>query len=154
MSLDFLELPKVNASMMEENWLLWNWSQFFAPDSPESLAQAVKNVPELGMLEKELKTMSADIRTRQLAQERESDRRIAELAMAGSLAKAEEKGREAGKAEGREEGREEGDRNRLRETVLAMVDDGISRERICKICKITEAELTTILASGAAPKAS
>ena len=84
--------------------------------------------------------MSADIRTRQLAQERESDRRIAELAMAGSLAKAEEKGRE------------EGDRNRLRETVLAMVDDGISRERICKICKITESELTTILASGTAPK--
>ncbi len=40
----------------------------------------MKNVPELGMLEKELKTMSADIRTRQLAQERESDRRIAELA--------------------------------------------------------------------------
>jgi uncharacterized Fe-S center protein len=86
MSLDFLELPKVNASMMEENWLLWNWSQFFAPDSPERLAQAVKNVPELGMLEKELKTMSAKVFfTRFSATDENRFSKMASLAKAAGL---------------------------------------------------------------------
>jgi len=143
--LDFLELPKVNASLLKENWLLWNWSQFFAPESPKRLKQAVKNVPELNMLEKELKIMSADIRTRQLAQERESDRRIAELAMATSL----EMAREKGKADGEVIGEAKGAAKTSRTVAQNMLADGLPRATVCRYLNITDPELTVLLASPA-----
>ena len=143
--LDFLELPKVNASLLKENWLLWNWSQFFAPETPKMLKQAVKNVPELNMLEKELKIMSADIRTRQLAQERESDRRIAELAMATSL----EMAREKGKADGEVIGEAKGAAKTSRTVAQNMLADGLPRATVCRYLNITDPELTVLLASPA-----
>ncbi len=151
--LDFLELPKVNASLLKENWLLWNWSQFFAPESPKRLKQAVKNVPELNMLEKELKIMSADIRTRQLAQERESDRRIAVLAMATSLEMAREKGKAEGKVEGEVIGEARGEAKGKAEEQRLIAQNllkmGMPRAEICEALNITDPELTALLASPA-----
>ena len=82
--------------------------------------------------------MSASQRAQHRADMREKGRADQEQRELDSFKRGSQEGRAEGKAEGRVE------------TILAMLEDGVPHERVCKICKITESELTAILATAAA----
>ncbi len=144
--LDFLELPKVNTSLSLENRLLWNWSRFFSSDSPEALKEVAQNVPEIGELMRNLETMSATQKNRQLALKRQADKRIDELARAMDIAEAREEAKAEGVVQGRTEGRTEGREHTLREAALKKLAKGLSHATIAEHLEITESELATLLA--------
>jgi predicted transposase/invertase (TIGR01784 family) len=140
--LDFLELPKVNASLHNENRLLWIWAQFLAGNFCEEVLKAVQDVPELVSLLKDLQTVSDIMSNRHLAAKRRADARIAELSMKGAIKKERAEARAEGHAEAKAEARAE-----RKQMAQNMLNEGLPRATVCRCLSITESELTALLAS-------
>ena len=87
---------------------LWNWMRFMETNNEEELKMLATKGPELKKAVGVLMELSADERTRMLAESREKARRDEASRLRRARREGREEGREEGRVEGREEGREEG----------------------------------------------
>ena len=112
-----LELTKLPRKTDETE--LWNWMRFIETNDEEELDMLATKSPELKKAVGVLKELSADERTRMIAEDREKARRDD----ASRLDGARKEGREEGKKEGREEGHMD---------ILKLLKSGKSPEEIIR----------------------
>ena len=117
-TLEFAKLP-----VETDNTDLWNWMRFMETKDEEELKMLATKSPELKKAVGVLKELSADERTRMLAEEREKAWRDEVSRLDGA------------RKEGREEGLEEGEKigeDRGRGEIIDLLKSGKSPEEILR----------------------
>jgi len=107
------------------------WGDFMLNPTPETLEKLSKFAPVFNEVKKAMATISANQRARYLADQR----------LKGRLDQGQRE------SDARQDGRTEGRTEERRTNALGMLEAGATREFVCKSLKITEAQLTELLAT-------
>jgi predicted transposase/invertase (TIGR01784 family) len=135
-TLDLSKLPSIN-----DDTYLWSWAKFMKSDnSEEELDMLAEKSPELKRAVGVLKELSADERTRMLAEEREIGRRNYLSGLEG----AEQKGRQEGIQEGIQKGRQEGRQEERKGIARNLLLINMSVEEISKATGLTREEVESL----------
>ena len=136
--LHFIELGRLVSSRSKEDPILQRWVDFMLPQSVADWERVAGEFAMFSELKKKVERYSADDKLA-MQQRAIDEARVAQaLEMGGAL----RRGREEGRAEGREEGRAD------ERVAIArrMAGEGLEKDFICRVLKVTPEELKRMLA--------
>lgn len=142
LTLQFLELPKFKRKPKLEMTRIERWIALF--NDKVSFEEKMEYAMDDPAMTKVLNTYDqffanpAEVR-QYLRQE------IARLDYKNAMENREQKGRLEGRLEGRQEGRQEGKWEGIESSALAFIKDGLSKERVFKILKMTSEQIAEFL---------
>ena len=133
-----LELPKV--PLTPDKTSLWNWLRFFSAEGREDFEMATETSPTIARAYGVLKELSADERTRLLAESREKARRDEEARRKGAWLDGRNEGVEQGIAQGIE---------KVARNLLRSMD--MSRAEVAKATGLTLTEIDRLVGESERP---
>jgi predicted transposase/invertase (TIGR01784 family) len=146
--IDFMELLKAKSLHAEGNSVFSRWVDFFTAESFAALKVICANDATLRVAQEKLEMVSkeqqiwSDARAKWEGEWTIKQRELYAVRHAKAEGKAE--GKVEGKVEGKAEAAKEAQEER-RAIVRNMINEGLSRETICKVLKITDSELASLL---------
>ena len=141
--INVLELPKL--SQKQDDSELWEWLRFLNSENEEELTMLAENNLAIKKAVGVLRELSADERTRMIAEREEKARRDELTRMRGAEEKGFDRGVgvgvERGRKEGREEGREEGLLEGKKQIAKNMIIAGLSTDAIIQMTGLSAKDI-------------